>query len=56
MDEYIKKNISNLKPSTTLALNEKVKNLLNVKTKKKGFTLPTNNKLYPDDNFILKIV
>ena len=45
MDHYIKKNITNLKPSATLAINEKVKNLL--KDGKKVFNFGFGQSPFP---------
>ncbi len=54
MDHYIKKNITNLKPSATLAINEKVKNLL--KDGKKVFNFGFGQSPFPIPDKIVNVL
>ena len=54
MDHYIKKNITNLKPSATLAINEKVKNLL--KDGKKVFNFGFGQSPFPIPDKIINVL
>ena len=54
MENYIKKNIANLKPSSTLAINEKVKKLLN--TGKKVFNFGFGQSPFPIPEKIVSVL
>jgi aspartate aminotransferase len=54
VDHYIKKNITNLKPSATLAINEKVKNLL--KDGKKVFNFGFGQSPFPIPDKIVNVL
>ena len=54
MDDYIKKNIADLKPSATLAINEKVKKLL--KEGKKIFNFGFGQSPFPIPDRIVKVL
>ena len=54
MGDYIKKNISNLKPSATLAINEKVKKLL--KDGKKVFNFGFGQSPFPIPDKIVEVL
>ena len=54
MENYIKKNIASLKPSSTLAINEKVKKLLN--TGKKVFNFGFGQSPFPIPEKIVSVL
>ena len=54
MGDYIKKNISNLKPSATLAINEKVKKLL--KDGKKVFNFGFGQSPFPIPDKVVEVL
>ena len=54
MDDYIKKNIANLKPSATLAINEKVKKLL--KDGKKVFNFGFGQSPFPIPDKVVEVL